>query len=79
MDEFERTVECGLVVARVVQLAGRRRVRELLGFDEVDSAHVSGIETEFCCEHVDDPFEIDGCLWPTSTPVGVDRRRVGGG
>src|SRR5204862_3310750 len=75
-DQIERDVEAARVVARVVDAAVGRLVRELLVLDVVLLAHLDGIEAELARDDVDDPLGQPEVLHAGVAAVRSDGRLV---
>ena len=75
--QLQRLHERPVVLAGVVVLAGRSRVRERAGGDEVLPADLLGRLAQLGGDDVDQPLQVVGGLGPAGPAVGGHRRRVG--
>ena len=75
--DLERLGQRAVVLAAVVALAGRRRVGEGVGRDEVLPPHRLGRHAELLGGDVDDALDVVAALGPAGAAVGGHRRRVG--
>ena len=72
--EFQRLVERGAIIARVVGHDDRRLVGELR--DVVPPAEFGWILTEFAGGSFDEPLDHESRLGPSGAAIGVDRGRI---
>jgi hypothetical protein len=77
IEEFERLIGGGLVVARVVRQAGDRRKRELVVGDPVLAAQFERVHAQLGCQLVHHPLDGERGLRAARTPVRVGPRGVG--
>ncbi len=75
--DLERAVEHWLVVAVHVWGAGRSRVGELVGRDEVAAAQLNGVEGQLLADEVEHALDAERGLRLPGAPVGRDGRAVG--
>ena len=80
IDQLQRLVERGLVVAAVVrQHADTGVVRKIVGLDEVLAPHLGRIDPGGGRDQIADPLDHIGGFRTTGAPIGVDHRGVGVG
>ena len=74
---FHRVIEQAGEVAGIVDQAGRRRERNILGADEIAASQFEAVDAEFGRRIIHHAFHVVGAFGAPGAAIGRDERRVG--